>query len=286
MDAGIRSAGADDGDRAAPRCGPGPSSSRPCTETPSAWRCQPTKAGPVVGDDELQRPGLSSSPARRNLPHCREPRARLTSRAEPRSGATRAWQSAGPGRRAGRPRGRRSASDNVEQRVERDVERRLSAASVHHGDGRQHLRAGCRRHLDRLARGPARRDDVLDHDTRSASARLKPRRRRRRRPRARRRSRARRAARATSCPMIRPPSAGERIVVGRRSRTRSAERAAERLGVSGMLQHERALQVARAVQSRRQPEMSFEQRGGAAEQVEQFVTSHAGAPQSSPDAGP
>ena len=56
---------------------------------------------------------------------------------------------------------------------------------------------------------------------------------------------------------------------------RSAMAAAERLGVRRMLQHERALQVAGAVQAGGQTEMAVEQRAGASEQVEKLVAGHA-----------
>jgi hypothetical protein len=41
-----------------------------------------------------------------------------------------------------------------------------------------------------------------------------------------------------------------------------------------MLQHERTLQIARAVQSRRQPEMPFEQRARTPEDVKKLVARH------------
>ena len=51
-------------------------------------------------------------------------------------------------------------------------------------------------------------------------------------------------------------------------RVRVRQRVAERVGELGILQHERALQVAVAVQPGRQPEVPFEQRAGLAEQIE------------------
>ena len=51
-------------------------------------------------------------------------------------------------------------------------------------------------------------------------------------------------------------------------------RAAERFGVRGMLQDERALQIAGAVQAGGQTEMPFEQRARLPEQIEQIVSRH------------
>ena len=50
--------------------------------------------------------------------------------------------------------------------------------------------------------------------------------------------------------------------------------ATERLRIIGMLQHDRALQVAGTVQPRRQPEVAFEQRTRAAEQIEELLSRH------------
>src|SRR6185295_4508187 len=53
------------------------------------------------------------------------------------------------------------------------------------------------------------------------------------------------------------------------------DRAAQRLGMLRMLQHQRALQIARAVQARGQPEVSVEQRARAAIEIEEIVARHA-----------
>ena len=74
--------------------------------------------------------------------------------------------------------------------------------------------------------------------------------------------------------MTTPPSAGDSTTVGRRRADALGDRPAERFGVRGMLQHERALQVAGAVQAGRQAEVPVEQGAGAAEEVEQFVACH------------
>ena len=79
------------------------------------------------------------------------------------------------------------------------------------------------------------------------------------------------SARATSWPMTMPPSAGDRTTVGFRSAHALGERAAERFGVRRVLQHERALQIAGAVQAGGQAEMSVEQGAGFPEQIEQVV---------------
>ena len=77
--------------------------------------------------------------------------------------------------------------------------------------------------------------------------------------------------------MTTPPSAGDSTTVGRRSASRSRDRAAERLRVLRVLQHERALQVAGAVQPRRQPEVAVEQRPRPAEQIKKLVARHVSA---------
>ena len=244
MDARIGSAGADDGDgppldaaQARPRAAPGPRRPRPAAAS--------RRRRAVVGDDELER----SSP---------------TSRAGPRSGATRAWRSAGPGRRAGRPPGRRSAATASSSEWSGTSSVGLAAASV--DDGRRPPRparpAAVATWIVSRVEPPVVTTSSTT-STRSASARLKPR-RRRRTPSSRSAKIARTpSARATSWPMIRPPSAGDRTVGRPQVAHAVGQRAAERLGVTGMLQHERALQVARAVQAGRQPEMSFEQRGAS-----------------------
>ena len=84
-------------------------------------------------------------------------------------------------------------------------------------------------------------------------------------------ARARPSARPTSWPMTTPPSAGDSTTVGRRSADALGERAAERFGVLRVLQHERALQIAGAVQAGGQAEVAVEQRAGAPEQIEQVV---------------
>ena len=76
------------------------------------------------------------------------------------------------------------------------------------------------------------------------------------------------SARATSCPMMSPPSAGDRTAVALPAGNSRRERATERLGVFRVLQHERALQVSAAVQPRRQPEVTFEKRTRLAEERE------------------
>ena len=52
------------------------------------------------------------------------------------------------------------------------------------------------------------------------------------------------------------------------------DRAAERLGLLRMLQHERALQIAGAVQPRGQTEVAFEQRARPAVQIKKLVACH------------
>ena len=71
-----------------------------------------------------------------------------------------------------------------------------------------------------------------------------------------------------------PPSAGERTTVGTQRGGSPGDRAPERLGVIRVLQHERALQVAGAVQAGGQPEVPFEERPGSAEEIEQRVAFH------------
>ena len=82
------------------------------------------------------------------------------------------------------------------------------------------------------------------------------------------------SARPTSWPMTTPPSAGDSTTVGRQRAGAFGDGAAERLGVLRMLQHERALQVAGAVEAGGQTEVAFEQRARAPEQIEEFVAGH------------
>ena len=69
-----------------------------------------------------------------------------------------------------------------------------------------------------------------------------------------------------------------------------AERVAERRRVARMLEHERALQVPGAVQTRRQTEVAFEQGAGLAEQMQELVVGHRRRvpklARTAPDAGP
>ena len=52
------------------------------------------------------------------------------------------------------------------------------------------------------------------------------------------------------------------------------QRQAERFGELRELEHQRALQIAVAVQARRQPEMPLEQRAGLPEQIEHRILIH------------
>ena len=74
------------------------------------------------------------------------------------------------------------------------------------------------------------------------------------------------SARATSWPMTMPPSAGDRTRGGAKRAHLSASAAPIAVGVAGVLQHQRALEVAGAMQAGRQPEMALEQGAGAPEQ--------------------
>ena len=60
-----------------------------------------------------------------------------------------------------------------------------------------------------------------------------------------------------------PPSAGDSTAVACRCRVRRGQRLAERVGKLGILQHERALKIALAVQPRGQAEVPFEERARA-----------------------
>ena len=68
--------------------------------------------------------------------------------------------------------------------------------------------------------------------------------------------------------MTMPPSAGDITTSGSSARTAIGQGGAQGLGLARVLQHQRALQIARAVQARGQPEMSFEEGADAAKQVE------------------
>ena len=74
--------------------------------------------------------------------------------------------------------------------------------------------------------------------------------------------------------MMRPPSAGDSTTVGRRRFDVRGDAEPERRGVRRMLQHERRLQIAGAVQPRRQAEMPLEIRAGPAIQLQRFVLFH------------
>ena len=56
----------------------------------------------------------------------------------------------------------------------------------------------------------------------------------------------------------------------------STNRLPARLGIGRMLEHQRTLQVAGAVQPRRQAEVSLEQRAGAAEPLEDGIGGNGG----------
>ena len=85
-------------------------------------------------------------------------------------------------------------------------------------------------------------------------------------------------ARATSCPMTIPPSAGDNTV-STCCPPASAPMAAPRASASArMLQHERTLQVPGAVQAGRQPEVPFEQRLRPSEQIEHLLPVHVSLP--------
>ena len=71
--------------------------------------------------------------------------------------------------------------------------------------------------------------------------------------------------------MTMPPSAGDSTTSAPSADARSASAAPSALGLARILQHERALQVAGAVQSGGEPEMPFVQGPEAAEDVENGV---------------
>src|ERR1700738_4752189 len=84
------------------------------------------------------------------------------------------------------------------------------------------------------------------------------------------------SARATSWPMTRPPRAGGGYAVPPQLARAIRDRAAEHLGVLRMLQHERALQIAGAVQPGGQPEVPVEQCARPAVEIKKLVARHAG----------
>ena len=82
------------------------------------------------------------------------------------------------------------------------------------------------------------------------------------------------SARPTSCPITTPPSAGDSTTVGPQIAHAVGNRAAERLGLLRVLQHQRALQIARAVQPGGQTEVTFEQRARSPVQIKKLVACH------------
>jgi len=162
------------------------------------------------------------------------------------------------------------------------LERRLAAAAVDDRHRCHDLRPGGGGHLDRLAGRPARRHHVLDHDNAlgvcQAEAPAQP-------------ESAILALGENRPGAERPahlvpddqPAEGRREDRGRpQVADPVGQRAPESLGMGRMLQDEGALEVARAVEAGREPEMPLEQRGATAEQVEQLVTCHEGAPRKQP----
>ena len=71
-----------------------------------------------------------------------------------------------------------------------------------------------------------------------------------------------------------PPSAGDSTVCGAKRSHDGAKRGTERLGFTRMLQHQRALQIAGAVQPGGQSEVAFEQGAGLSENRQNFGFSH------------
>ena len=76
--------------------------------------------------------------------------------------------------------------------------------------------------------------------------------------------------------MTMPPRAGDSTTVAAERGDHGAERRADRAGVGGVLEHQRALEVLGAVQARGEAEMTFEQGAGAPEKGEDVVLSHGG----------
>ena len=79
-------------------------------------------------------------------------------------------------------------------------------------------------------------------------------------------------ARATSCPMIKPPTAGEAttftLAAGKKRQYLAGEVAAQGLGVDGVLEHQGALQVLGAMQSAGEPEVPVEVGAGPFEEIQ------------------
>ena len=67
------------------------------------------------------------------------------------------------------------------------------------------------------------------------------------------------SARPTSWPMTMPPSAGDSTTVGDQAAGGRGDGRAQRLGARGVLEHQRALQVAGAVQAGGEPEVALEE---------------------------
>jgi hypothetical protein len=81
-------------------------------------------------------------------------------------------------------------------------------------------------------------------------------------------------ARATSWPMIRPPSAGDSTTCGSSARTASANARPSAAACSGCCKHQRRLHVAVAVQARGQAEVALEEGTHGTEEREDGVGLH------------
>ena len=152
------------------------------------------------------------------------------------------------------------------QRMKRHAEIRRPAAAIDDGARRNDSSARSSRHVHRLARRPAGRHDVLDDDDAVGGVEVKS------------ASQGQYAVLPLGEEGAHPERARDFVAdddtaQGRRKNRRRAgvvkrrgKGPAQRLGVTRMLQDQRALQVSRAVQAGRQSKMSFEQRARLAEQ--------------------
>jgi hypothetical protein len=158
--------------------------------------------------------------------------------------------------------------------MEWDINPLRAAAAVDDGGGADDRRSGRAREIDRLLRRTACRDDVLDHEdsVTTRNGKSSPQRQRAVLPLGKNRSNAKRTAN-----LLPDDDAAKRRRQHHVRRERAhafGNRSSTRLGFGGVLQHQRTLQVTRAVESRRQPEVAVKQRTYASKPIQNGIRSN------------
>ena len=150
----------------------------------------------------------------------------------------------------------------------------LAAAAIDDRTGPDHDRARGPRHVHRLSRRAAGRDDVFDDEDPFTGVEREPAPQRQRAVLALREDRADAESAADFLADHDPAERGRQHRLRAERSDDRAKRGAERLGLAWMLQHERALQIAGAVQSGRQTEVPFEKSAGLSKNCQNFGFSH------------